>query len=85
MRVEPVASAVGGHLWWSRWGASRDVLWLWTIVDGRFQDSSVPDDGADGLLVELDQGVLRHEGRALRVGWLDADESARVVAAAFGL
>ena len=78
VRVEAWAESVGGHLWWTRWGASRDVLWLWTVVDHRFDDSYVPDDASDRVLVAFDQGRFVHYGEELRVRWLDAEESARV-------
>ena len=81
--VEPVAEAVGGHLWWTRWGASADALWLWTIVDGRFDDAYVPRDAAEEELKEFDEGHFLHYGQELRVEWLDAEESARVKAATF--
>lgn len=78
VRVEPRAESVGGHLWWTRWGASRDVLWLWTVIDDRFDDSYVPDDASYGVLTAFDQGRFVHYGEELRVRWLVAEESARV-------
>ena len=83
VRVEPLAESAGGHLWWTRWGESRDVLWLWTLVEGRFDDSYVSDDVADEELISFDLGRFVHYGQALRVVWLDAEESARVRAATF--
>lgn len=83
VRVEPVAQSVGGHLWWTRWSASRDVLWLWTVIDDRFDDSYVPGDASDEVLTTFDQGRFVHYGEELRVRWLDGEESARVRDAAF--
>lgn len=81
--VEPVAEAAGGHLWWTRWGASTDVLWLWTMVEGRFDDAYVPRDATEEELRAFDEGRFLHFGQELRVEWLDAEESARVKAATF--
>ena len=83
VRVEPWAEALGGHLWWTRWGTSRDVLWLWSLVEERFDDSYVPDDAAEDELAAFDRGCFAYYGRELRVEWLDADESARVRAERF--
>lgn len=75
--------AVGGHLWWTRWDTSRDVLWLWTLVDDRFDDAYVPDDAADHELAAYDQGRFVHYGEELRVEWLNAEESIGVRATLF--
>lgn len=83
VRVEPVAEAVGGHLWWTRWGPTTDVLWLWTMVEDRVDDSYVPHGGAEAELTSFDDGRFLHDDEELRVEWLDPAESARVRAATF--
>ena len=44
--VVPYAPQVGGHLWWTRWGSTRDWLFEWTVVDGNWSDTLVPEDMA---------------------------------------
>lgn len=55
VQVQAQAEQVGGRLWWRRWGATRDALWLWTIVDGEFSDHWVVD-GLDEELASYGQG-----------------------------
>lgn len=62
VEVEPYAEQVAGHLWSTRWDKSRDVLWLWTLVDGRFSDTLVPDDAADDELRDYDAGCSSTTG-----------------------
>lgn len=78
VEVEPYAEQVGGHLWWTRWDKSRDVLWVWTLVDGTFSDSLVPDDAADAELRDYYEGRLQLYGDSLRVVWADEEESRRL-------
>lgn len=84
VEVEPYAEQVAGHLWWTRWDTSRDVLWLWTLVDGKFSDTVVPDDAADAELRDYDAGRFQHYGDSLRVMWTDDEESRRLRATEFG-
>lgn len=84
VEVEPYAQQVGGHLWWRRWDTSRDVLWPWTLVDGNFSDSLVPDEAADYELQSYDAGVFEYYGEHLRVLWTDAEESRHLRSAQFG-
>ena len=82
--IEPYAEASGGRLWWTRWGRTHDILWLWSIVDGVFSDEVVPDDAADDELTGYDSGRFMHYGEALRVAWLSQEESTDLRASAFG-
>ncbi len=82
--VEPYAEQSGGRLWWRRWDRTRDLLWLWTIVDGQFSDDLVPDDASEDELQEYDEGRFSHYGETLRVQWTDPDESKRLRASQFG-
>jgi hypothetical protein len=78
------AEQVGGHLWWRRWGPTRDLLWLWTVVDGQFSDDLVPDDATEEELAAYDECRFRHYGETLRVRWTDAEESAHFRSSVFG-
>lgn len=84
VEVEPYAEQVGGHLWWSRWDTSRDVLWLWTIVDGAFSDTLLPEDAADEELQNYDAGLFEYYGEQLRVLWTDEPESRHLRSTEFG-
>ena len=84
VEVEAYAEQVGGRLWWTRWGPSQDVLWLWTLVDGDFSDTLVPDDAAEGELSDYDAGRFEHAGEVLHVQWTDEQESRRLRASQFG-
>lgn len=85
VQVEPYAMSSGGHLWWRRWEASRDHLWIWTVVDGQFSDSLLPDDASGDELADYAAGRFRHYGESLRIDWLDADESRRLRLSEFGV
>lgn len=82
--VEPYAVQVGGHLWWRRWGSTRDWLWEWTVVNGNFSDTYVPEDAADEVLADYDSGRFDYYGEALRVVWTDASESEKLRSLEFG-
>ncbi len=84
VRVEPCGTQVGGHLWWRRWGSTRDLLWEWTVVDGNFSDTLVPEDAADEVLADYDSGRFDYYGEAMRVVWTDASESERLRIVEFG-
>ncbi len=84
VKVEPYAMQLGGHLWWSRWGSTRDLLWEWTVVDGRFSDTLVPEDAAEEVLTDYDSGLFEYYGEAMLVLWTDAAESGRLRTLAFG-
>jgi hypothetical protein len=83
--VEPFAICTGGHLWWQRWGPTHDVLWPWTVVDGKRSDSLLPQDATEEELADYDQGRFRYYGEGLRVEWLDREESASLRASEFGM
>ncbi len=85
VRVEPYATQVGGHLWWRRWGCTRDLLWEWTVVDGNFSDTLVPEDAADEVLADYDSDRFDYYGEAMRVVWMDASESGRLRTLDFGV
>lgn len=82
--VEPWSMTVGGHLWWRRWGPSRDVLWEHTVVDGNFSDTFVPEDATDEVLAFYDSGRFDYYGEAMRVVWTDALDSWRLRSREFG-
>ncbi len=82
--VECIALQVGGHLWWRRWGFTRDWLYEWTVVDGNFSDTLVPEDMADEVLADYDSGRFDYYGEALRVLWTDPSESERLRRLKFG-
>lgn len=84
VEVEPYAEQVGGRLWWTRWTPTRDVVWTWTVVDGRFSDSLVPEDAADDELQAYDTGRFDHYGETLDARWTDEAESRLVRASRFG-
>lgn len=84
LEVEPYARRLGGRLWWTRWAASRDVMWLWTLVEGVFADTLVPDDEVDRELRAYEAGRFEHHGEWLRVLWTDEDESRDLRASQFG-
>jgi hypothetical protein len=85
VRVEPYAEVESGHLWWSRWSKSYDVLWLWTIVDGEFNDSYLPGDAVEQELHYYAAGLYDHYGETLCVRWTSAEESARLRRSEFRL
>lgn len=84
VEIEPCSEQVGGRLWWVRWDTTRDVLWLWTLVDGRFSDTLVTDEGVDDVLQDHDSGRFEYYGEVLRVVWTDDAESQRLRASRFG-
>jgi hypothetical protein len=83
--VEPYAMQVSGHLWWKRWGSTRDWLFEWTVVDGNFSDTLVPEDAADKVLADYDSGRFDYYGEVMRVVWTDASESERLRSLEFGM
>jgi len=77
--AEPYAELIGGRLWWRRWTRTRDVLWLWTLVDGQHSDTVLTDDEASQEeLLRYDEGRFDYYGESLRVVWTDPEESARL-------
>lgn len=85
VKVEPYSERSGGHLWWSRWESARDVLWLWTLVDGKFSDTYLADEGVDKELADYDAGRFGYYGEVLGVVWADPAESRRLRASQFGV
>ncbi len=85
VRVEPYAEVESGHLWWTRWSHSRDILWLRTLVDGRHSDSLGPEDAADEELRAWAEGRAEYYGEELRAEWLNDEESARLRRVEFGM
>ncbi len=81
--VEPYCEQVGGHLWWRRWSRTQDILWVWTIVDGKFSDALVPDEASEAELRDYSAGHFSHYGETLSVVWTDRPESHRLRAAHF--
>ncbi len=73
--VESYCEQVGGHLWWRRWSTPEDALNLWTIIDGKFSDSWVPDEVIDDELADYDAGRFAYYGEQLGVVWAEAEES----------
>ncbi len=73
--VERVAPQVGGHLWWKRFGSTRDWLFEWTVVDGNYSDTLVPEDTAGEVVADYDSGRFDYSGEVLRVVWTDGAES----------
>lgn len=69
VEVEPYSEQVNGHLWWRRWGPTRDVLWL---------------DTSEDELLGYSTGQFEYYGERLRVLWTDTDESRRLRATQFG-
>lgn len=84
VQVQAYAEQVGGYLWWRRWGPTRDLLWLWTVVNGQFSDELVPDDATEEELAAFDECRYRHYGETLRVRWTGPEESARLRSSVFG-
>lgn len=84
VEVEPYSRQVSGHLWWRQWGPTRDVLWLWTIVDDHFSDHLVPDETSEDELRAYSAGRFEYLGERLRVLWTDTEESRRLRASQFG-
>lgn len=82
--VEPYSEQVGGHLWWTRWDTTRDVLWLWTLVDDSFSDTYLADEGVNEELADYDAGRFGYYGEVLGVAWADAAESRRLRVSQFG-
>lgn len=83
VQVQAQADQVGGRLWWRRWGATRDALWLWTIVDGKFSDHWTSSEGLEEELAGFGAGVLLFVGEELSVRWVDEAESASLRRIAF--
>lgn len=81
--VRAYAEQCGGYWWWRRWGSTRDALWLWTIVDGRFSDHWVTD-AVEEELDAYDNDRYWHYGEVLAVRWTDPEESAHLRKSAFG-
>ena len=84
VEVEPYCEQVGGHLWWRRWGRTQDLLFVWTIVDGKPSDALVPDDASEDEVRDYDAGRFSHYGETLGVLWTDPAESRRLRACSFG-
>lgn len=82
--TQAYAESVGGYLWWRRWGPTQDLLWLWTVVDGQFSDTLVPDDVTEESLAAFDGCRYWYYGETLRVKWCDPEESARLRSSVFG-
>ncbi len=83
VEVEAYCEQVGGHLWWRRWSRSRDILWVWTVVDGEFSDAVVPDEISEAELHDYAAGRFSHCGETLSVFWTGREESHRLRAAHF--
>ncbi len=82
--VEPFSITTGGHLWWRRWGPTHDILWPWTVVDGRFSDSVLTHDATAEELSDYERGLYRYYGETLRVEWTGPAESAELQQSQFG-
>lgn len=74
---------MGGRLWWRRWSTPEEALNPWTIIDGTFSDSWVPEEVVDKELAEYDVGRFAYYGEPLRVSWTDLEESKRLREAHF--
>ena len=86
VQVEPYSRQVGGHLWWSRWGRTQDLLSVWYIVNGNFSDAVVPDEFSENELRDYDAGRFAADnGDTLSLVWLNPEESKRVRASQFGV
>lgn len=83
--VEPFSEQVGGHLFWRRWGETRDVLWVWTLVDGAYCDSLVPEAASDEEIADYEAGHFTYLGETLDVVWTDPSESEQLRASQFGM
>jgi hypothetical protein len=66
VNVQLFATRASGHPWWKRWRPSVDVLWVWSVVDGRFVDSLGPADAVDEDVQEFEAGRLHYFGEVLR-------------------
>ena len=68
--VEADAEAKSGHLWWTRWTRLHDVPWIFTVVDGEYCDTLIPEESIDELLasgaLEAAAGVIRATGGKVR-------------------
>ena len=78
VKVQPFAIQNSGHLWWKQWGPSIDVLWLLSVVDGRYDDSMGPADAVDEELHEFEAGRFHHYGEVLRAEWVSGDEAEKI-------
>jgi hypothetical protein len=85
VRVEPFAQVLSGRLWWTRWSEPYDVLWMWTIVDGEFSDSYLPDEAVDEELRGYADGRYEHYGEGLLLKWTTPQESAHLRRSEFGV
>ena len=85
VRVDVYAEAESGRWWWTRWGPTYDVLWLFSLVDGSFSDTVVPPEAVDGELDDYAKGLYHHYGEVLRVRWTTPEESAYLRRSRFGL
>ena len=83
--VEPYAEARSGHLWWRRWGPSRDLPWLYMMVDGAFDDTVLPADAIQDEVRDWQAGRFRYRGEILIARWVPADEAAHLRRSQFGV
>jgi hypothetical protein len=81
--TEPFSITTGGYLWWRRWGQTHDILWLWTLIDGKVSDHVLHEDATDAELADYDLGRFAYYGESLRVDWVSQDESASLRARHF--
>ena len=73
--VQAYAIADSGHLWWTRWSPSYDILWPYMEVDGQESDSPLTSGGAEDELTDYEAGVFRYYGEPLQVRWATQEES----------
>ncbi|MDX6208672.1 MAG: hypothetical protein QOE24_1063 [Frankiales bacterium] len=78
VKVQLFAIRASGRLWWKQWGPSHDVLWLWSVVDGRFVDSMGPANAVDEELQEFEAGRFHYFGEVLRTQWLSGVEAEKL-------
>jgi hypothetical protein len=82
-RVDVRATAVSGHWCWTKW-SMYDSPWEWVILDGKFSDHVVGQDGAEGALQDYAAGRLQLYGETLRVEWTTPEESSVLREEPFG-
>lgn len=79
LAVETHWERVGGHLWWSRWSAPREVIRA-VLQDeaGRATSWVISGEDLETAYRDWRAGTFRHGGQTRPVVWLDQEDSARI-------
>jgi len=77
VQVDSLSTQRSGCLWWRVWSTPREFIVLHMLMeDGTYDDAWLWGTPLDEELLDWSQGIFRHQGRALPLRWLDAEQSA---------